>query len=101
MTEQQKYQVRLRDLRDYVFLNGQIPWKFAAAMYVALAAISVGVAPQLFPGTKAYYLLIGTPLILVMYKGRQSLDLAHVEGHVNLYIAPPPTSLLVLACAAD
>ena len=62
MTEVERSQRRLRDLRDHVFTNGQFPWQYALAAYVALAAISMGVCPQLFPGVKAYYILIGEPL---------------------------------------
>ncbi len=59
MTPEQRRLRKLRDLQDYIFLNGQIPTWVAISMYVALAAISMGVAPQLFPGVKAYYVLIG------------------------------------------
>ena len=59
MTPEQRRVRKLRDLQDYVFLQGQIPTWVALSAYVALAAICMGVAPQLFPGVKAYYVLIG------------------------------------------
>ena len=65
MTPEQRKALKLRDLRDHVFLDGQIPWKWAFAAYVALAAICMGVTPQLFPGTKAYYILIGEALVIL------------------------------------
>ena len=60
MTPEEQHELKLRNLRDYIFLNGQIPTKIALALYVALAAVCMGVTPQLFPGVKAYYVLIGT-----------------------------------------
>lgn len=61
LTEEELHQKKLQDLRDRIFLEGQIPWKWAVAAYVALAAITTGVTPQLFPGVKAYYIVIGQP----------------------------------------
>lgn len=58
-SEEERQACKLQALQDHVFLQGQIPWKYAAAMYVALAAICIGVTPQLFPGVKAYYVLVG------------------------------------------
>ena len=59
MTPEERYEHKLRALRDYVFLNGQIPTKIALAIYVGIAAVCMGVTPQLFPGVKVYYVLIG------------------------------------------
>ena len=61
LTAEERHVRKLRALREYVFTQGQFPIWLAAAMYVALAAICMGVAPQLFPGVKAYYVLIGKP----------------------------------------
>ena len=69
MTAEQRKALRLRDLRDHVFMKGQIPTKWALAAYVGLAAICMGVTPQLFPGVKAYYILIGAACLLVMING--------------------------------
>ena len=59
MTPEERYEHKLRGLRDYVFLNGQIPTKIALGIYVAIAAVCMGVTPKLFPGVKVYYVLIG------------------------------------------
>ena len=66
MTPEQRRVRKLRDLQDYVFLQGQIPTWVALSAYVALAAICMGVAPQLFPGVKAYYVLIGKLLLSLL-----------------------------------
>lgn len=67
MTPEERHEFKLRQLRDHVFLNGQIPTKIALACYVGMAAICMGVTPKLFPGVKAYYVLIGMALPLKMH----------------------------------
>ena len=62
MTPEERYEHKLRGLRDYVFLKGQIPTKIALGTYVAIAAVCMGVTPKLFPGVKVYYVLIGEQL---------------------------------------
>ena len=59
MTPEERHESKLRQLRDFIFLKGQIPTKIALGVYVAIAAVCMGVAPKLFPGVKAYYVLIG------------------------------------------
>ncbi|KAL4186159.1 hypothetical protein AMTRI_Chr09g32400 [Amborella trichopoda] len=44
--------------RNEVFMSDSIPPYIAAAGYVALAAISIGVLPQIFPQLKWYFVLI-------------------------------------------
>jgi OPT family oligopeptide transporter len=58
LTEEQLYVKKLTALRDFVFMKDSINWKIAIGGYVALAAICIGVCPQLFPGVKAYYVLV-------------------------------------------
>ncbi|KAK9803708.1 hypothetical protein WJX73_003954 [Symbiochloris irregularis] len=45
--------VRIRDLRDKAFMAGAIPQWVGWTAYACLAAISIGVTPQLWPGVKA------------------------------------------------
>ena len=51
-------QLRVRNMRDKVFMTDVIPLWVAASAYATLAAISIGVMPQLWPGVKAYYVLV-------------------------------------------
>nr|XP_048329834.1 probable metal-nicotianamine transporter YSL8 isoform X2 [Ziziphus jujuba var. spinosa] len=44
--------------RTQLFLKDQIPTWFAIAGYVAIAAISIGTLPQLFPQLKWYYIVV-------------------------------------------
>lgn len=44
--------LRVRNLRDKVFMTNAIPNWVAVVSYVCLAAISIGVTPQLWPGVK-------------------------------------------------
>uniref|UniRef100_A0A0D6QUV8 Uncharacterized protein n=1 Tax=Araucaria cunninghamii TaxID=56994 RepID=A0A0D6QUV8_ARACU len=45
--------------RNMIFMRDSIPFWAAASGYVLLAAISVGVMPQIFPPVKWYYVLVG------------------------------------------
>lgn len=58
MTASQRQERKLRDLRDFIFLNGQFPEWIAYIIYGALVVIALGVIPQLFPGVKAYQVLV-------------------------------------------
>lgn len=51
-------QLRIRAMRDKVFMTNVVPNWVAAAAYVVVAAISIGVMPSLWPGVKAHYVLI-------------------------------------------
>ncbi|KAK4782402.1 hypothetical protein SAY86_016504 [Trapa natans] len=44
--------------RTHVFLKDQIPTWFAISGYVAIAAVSTGTLPQIFPQLKWYYVLV-------------------------------------------
>ncbi|KAL6903470.1 hypothetical protein ACP4OV_004283 [Aristida adscensionis] len=44
--------------RNQLFLKDQIPWYVAVGGYVAVAAISIGTVPQLFPQLEWYHILV-------------------------------------------
>ncbi|XP_066343344.1 probable metal-nicotianamine transporter YSL13 [Miscanthus floridulus] len=44
--------------RNELFLKDQIPWYAALGGYVAIAAISIGTVPQIFPQLKWYHILV-------------------------------------------
>ncbi|CAN6268600.1 unnamed protein product [Urochloa humidicola] len=44
--------------RNELFLKDQIPWYVALGGYVAIAAISIGTVPQIFPQLKWYHILV-------------------------------------------
>ena len=44
--------------RQQLFLKDQIPTWFAVSGYVAVAAISIGILPHMFPQLKWYYILV-------------------------------------------
>ncbi len=51
-------QLRIRALRDKVFMKDAIPTWVALTGYVVVAALAIGIMPQLWPGVKAYYVLV-------------------------------------------
>ena len=73
MTPEERSEHKLRGLRDYVFLKGQIPTKIALGIYVGIAAVCMGVTPKLFPGVKVYYVLIGELHFSLQYLSKVSL----------------------------
>ncbi|XP_020523829.1 probable metal-nicotianamine transporter YSL12 [Amborella trichopoda] len=48
----------LKARRNEIFMKDHVPLWFAASGYTALAAISIGVIPKIFPSAKWYYILI-------------------------------------------
>ncbi|ERN07549.1 hypothetical protein AMTR_s00154p00065510 [Amborella trichopoda] len=52
--------------RNEIFMKDRVPLWFAASGYTALAAISMGVIPKLFPSAKWYYILISYLIAPVM-----------------------------------
>ena len=51
--------LRIRNLRDKVFMMNAIPAWMAWTAYACLAGISIGVTPQLWPGTKVRLRALG------------------------------------------
>jgi hypothetical protein len=48
----QREQERIQELRDKVFLKGQIPWWIAAAGYAIFGVLAIVVIPLLYPPAK-------------------------------------------------
>ncbi|GER38905.1 YELLOW STRIPE like 6 [Striga asiatica] len=78
--------------RDQVFLKDNIPFRFAASGYVALAAISIGLLPKFFPPLTWYlvlccYLLAPALAFCNSYgTGLTDWSLASTYGKIGLFI---------------
>lgn len=108
--------------RNALFLKDRIPFKVAAGCYVALAAISTGVIPQIFHQMKWYYVFLSYCVAPVLGfcnsygMGLTDWSLASTYGKLVLFIfsawagknggvivglASCGVMMIIVACSAD
>eukprot|EP00249_Psilotum_nudum_P019050 c27075_g1_i1 orf=258-2396(+) len=108
--------------RNAMFMKDRIPFTLAAALYVALAAISIGVIPKIFHQMKWYYVFISYIVAPVLGfcnaygTGLTDWSLASTYGKLGLFIfsawagknggvivglASCGVMMVIVACSAD
>lgn len=73
--------LRVRNLRDKVFMTDAMPTWAAWTAYICLAAVSIGVTPQIWPGVKVWSLSLYLKQLMHIAKGRLNGKLPGVGLH--------------------